>query len=226
VDVEKLRKYERDRLHYFYAIVDCDSASTAASIYQQCDGLVRTQGVSCGVVSAERRREQEFERSSTRIDLRYVPDEQSFDGRAVRDLATHVPPTYTPVDYTSKALQQTSVGLSWDADDPDRKKHLRRKITADQLKEEDFAAYLGSCSEDEGEDADAQARLACSPLAHATINLQRSEVKRRACVRSCWAVPSPLFCLARMLLTRRRIWEALQNIPSCQTFVLWRLTET
>jgi len=69
-----------------------------------------------------------------------------------------VPPSYTPVDYTSKALQQTRVGLSWDADDPDRKKQLRRKITPEQLKEEDFAAYLGSGSEDDLDDADAQAR--------------------------------------------------------------------
>jgi len=41
VDVEKLRKYERERLRYCYAIVECDSPATAASLYQQCDGLVR-----------------------------------------------------------------------------------------------------------------------------------------------------------------------------------------
>jgi len=33
---------------------------------------------------------QEFERSSTRLDLRFVPAEQSFEGRIVRDAATSV----------------------------------------------------------------------------------------------------------------------------------------
>ena len=85
-----------------------------------------------------------------------------------------MPSDYAPVEYTSKALQQTRVQLSWDMDDPDRKKKLRRKLTgkriplakhvcvpglrwpldvaAEQLKDEDFAAYLGSGSEDEGGD--------------------------------------------------------------------------
>ena len=37
-----------------------------------------------------RRRAQEFERSSTRLDLRYVPDEQTFEGREPRDVALAV----------------------------------------------------------------------------------------------------------------------------------------
>ena len=177
VDLEKLRKYERERLRYFYAVVDCDSTSTAAALYQQCDGLVsarRPPDCPTGLTPAP----QEFERSSTRFDLRYIPDEQSFEGRTIREAASQVrasawlpcppplsrllpqvPPSYVPVDYTSRALQQTSVGLSWDADDPDRKKQLRRKITAEQLKDEDFAAYLGSGSEEEEGDGEETARL-------------------------------------------------------------------
>jgi hypothetical protein len=133
VDPERLRKYERDRLRYHYAVVECDSVATAAAVYDGCDGL-------------------EFERSSTKLDLRFVADDQSFAGRKVRDVATEVPASYKPVEYTAKALQQTRVQLTWDADDPDRTKALRRKVTADQLKEEDFAAYLGSGSEDDGEE--------------------------------------------------------------------------
>ena len=41
LDAEKLRVYERERLRFYYAIVECDSAATAASLYKQCDGLVR-----------------------------------------------------------------------------------------------------------------------------------------------------------------------------------------
>ena len=41
LDAEKLRVYERERLRFYYAIVECDSAATAAALYKQCDGLVR-----------------------------------------------------------------------------------------------------------------------------------------------------------------------------------------
>ena len=133
VDPERLRKYERDRLRYHYAVVEFDSVATAAAVYDQCDGL-------------------EFERSSTKLDLRFVADDQSFAGRKARDVAIEVPASYKPVEYTAKALQQTRVQLTWDGDDPDRTKALRRRVTADQLKEEDFAAYLGSGSEDDGEE--------------------------------------------------------------------------
>ena len=103
-------------------------------MYSQCDGL-------------------EFERSSCRLDLRYVPDDQSFEGREVRDVATEVPSDYEPPDFQMKALQHTNVKLSWDDDDPTRTKALRRKLTEDRLKDEDFAAYMGSdSSEDEEEE--------------------------------------------------------------------------
>jgi hypothetical protein len=70
-----------------------------------------------------------------------------------------VPAEYVPVDYTTKALQQTKVTLTWDADDPERKKQLRRKLTHEQLRDEDFAAYLGSGSEEEVEDEEQQVRV-------------------------------------------------------------------
>jgi hypothetical protein len=49
---------------YYYAIVECRTVAAAAHIYAECDGL-------------------EFERSACKFDLRFVPDDQNFEGRQV-----------------------------------------------------------------------------------------------------------------------------------------------
>lgn len=38
-DQERLRKYELDKLNYYFAVVHCDSAATADVIFSQCDGM-------------------------------------------------------------------------------------------------------------------------------------------------------------------------------------------
>ena len=129
IDNEQLRQYERDRLKYYYAIIECDSVKTAKSVYEQCDGL-------------------EFERSSALLDLRYVPNDQDFSKREVRDVATDTPEDYEPPEFEVKALRNATVKLSWDDADPARKKTFGRKITEDKLKDDDFDAYLASDSED------------------------------------------------------------------------------
>ena len=74
-----------------------------------------------------------------RLDLRFVPDEQSFEGRAARDAATEVPPGYVPPPaFATAALQHTNVKLTWDADDAVRKRTLARKLTQEQLHDDDF----------------------------------------------------------------------------------------
>lgn len=44
------------------------------------------------------------------------------------------PSTYAGLDYYTKALQHSNVNLSWDDDEPDRAKTLKRKFNADQVK--------------------------------------------------------------------------------------------
>ena len=39
MDQKRLRLYERSKLRYFFAIVECNDVSTASNLYAQCDGL-------------------------------------------------------------------------------------------------------------------------------------------------------------------------------------------
>ncbi|KAK9815149.1 hypothetical protein WJX73_008881 [Symbiochloris irregularis] len=154
----RLTAYERSRLRYFYAVVQCADVPTAAHLYSECDGL-------------------EFERSANKLDLRFVPPEQSFQGRPVHDSATSVPPGYTAADFSTKALQHTRVQLTWDGDDEPRKKALTRRVNADQLREDAFQAYLGSSSSDEEDNNDASAAAPSKPPQQAEKQSQESNGK-------------------------------------------------
>ncbi|KAH7300245.1 hypothetical protein KP509_24G052900 [Ceratopteris richardii] len=124
VVMERLRKYEKDKLRYYYAVIECDSKGTADFIYGSCDGM-------------------EFERSANTFDLRFIPDEMKFVNDA-RDVAKEVPADYQVPAFETKALQHSRVKLTWDDDEPDRVKSLRQKFNADQLNEMDFKTYLAS----------------------------------------------------------------------------------
>jgi hypothetical protein len=53
LDPDRVLMYEKSKLRWYYAVVECDSANVAAAIYEACDGL-------------------EFERSASKFDLRWV----------------------------------------------------------------------------------------------------------------------------------------------------------
>ncbi|XP_035492070.2 ESF1 homolog [Scophthalmus maximus] len=127
---EKMRDYQFKRLRYFYAVVECDSDATAAKIYEECDGF-------------------EYESSCSVLDLRFVPDDVSFNEEP-KDMATDVNlSAYTPKLFTSAANATAKVQLTWDETDHERVTALNRKFNKDELLQMDFNAYLASSSEEE-----------------------------------------------------------------------------
>lgn len=131
---EKLRDYQFKRLKYCYAVVDCDSPETAAKLYEDCDGL-------------------EFESSCSFVDLRFIPDDITFDDEP-KDVALEVDLTaYKPKYFTSAAMGTSTVEITWDETDHERITTLNRKFKKEELLDMDFQAYLASSSEDE-EDID------------------------------------------------------------------------
>uniref|UniRef100_A0A8D0DAU9 ESF1, nucleolar pre-rRNA processing protein, homolog (S. cerevisiae) n=1 Tax=Sander lucioperca TaxID=283035 RepID=A0A8D0DAU9_SANLU len=132
---EKMRDYQFKRLKYFYAVVECDSADTAAKIYQECDGF-------------------EYESSCSVLDLRFIPDDVQFEEEP-KDVATDVNLSdYTPKLFTSSANATSKVQLTWDETDNERVTALNRNFNKDELLAMDFNAYLASSSEDEEEEGE------------------------------------------------------------------------
>ncbi|KAF7556406.1 hypothetical protein G7Z17_g1479 [Cylindrodendrum hubeiense] len=138
-DSDALRSYQLDRLRYFYAVMVCSSPAVAQNIYEATDG-------------------REYQSSSNFLDLRFVPDDVTFDDEA-RDECEKIPDSYKPVEFVTNALQSSKVKLTWDMhpDEVSRKESINRAFTGSraQIEENDLRAYLASDSEDEISDGGA-----------------------------------------------------------------------
>ena len=130
--MEKLRQYQLNRLKYYYAVIVFDSATTANKVYSECDGM-------------------EYESSATKLDLRFIPDDMCFDDEA-KEQCDKLPELnkYQPRFFTTTALQQAKVDLTWDETDPSRIE-LTQKISSgkiEDISENDLHNYV-AVSEDE-----------------------------------------------------------------------------
>ncbi|KAL0133751.1 hypothetical protein PUN28_001014 [Cardiocondyla obscurior] len=134
--MEKLRQYQLNRLKYFYAVAEFDSAETANKVYTECDNV-------------------EYESTATKLDLRFIPDDMTFD-QEFKDKCTEIPEPvkYQPREFTTTALQQVKVQLTWDETNPDRQE-FTQKLNSGKLQdidENDLQTYLASGSESDSEE--------------------------------------------------------------------------
>ncbi|KAF5355710.1 hypothetical protein D9756_003720 [Leucocoprinus leucothites] len=137
-DEDALRRYQLERLRYYYAIVECDTTEAASHIYNQLEGT-------------------ELERSANVFDLSFVPEDMIFENDPRDEATEDVSADYKPVDYVTDALRHSKVKLTWDEDDPERYQVTRRTLTRQEIEAADFRAYIASSSsedEDEGGNED------------------------------------------------------------------------
>lgn len=134
--MEKLRQYQLNRLKYYYAVIECDSVRTADKLYAECDGV-------------------EYESTATKFDLRFIPDDMTFDDEP-KEKCTELPELakYKPRLFTTTALQQAKVELTWDENDVDRNE-LTEKLQSgkiDDIPDTELRRYVAYTSEEEEEE--------------------------------------------------------------------------
>ncbi|KAM0746794.1 hypothetical protein T439DRAFT_329491 [Meredithblackwellia eburnea MCA 4105] len=144
-DGEALRRYQLERLRYYYAIATFDSAASAQHVLQEINGT-------------------EFERTANIFDLQFVPEHTSFEDDTVHDEATEASiaaagPSYEGVEFVTDALRHSKVKLTWDADDPHRKNKITSFLASatdkkgkKAMNEDDIRVYLASSSEEEDDE--------------------------------------------------------------------------
>lgn len=135
-DSDALRAYQLDRLRYYYAVMVCSSPVVAQKIYEATDG-------------------REYQSSSNFLDLRFVPDDVTFDDEP-RDECDRIPESYKPIEFVTNALQSSKVKLTWDIhpEEASRKEAVKRAFSGSraEVEENDLRAYLASDSEDSDEE--------------------------------------------------------------------------
>ena len=130
----KLRRYQLERLRYYYAVLSCSSKDVGESIYNTVDGT-------------------EYLTTANFFDLRFIPDDMNFTDDKPRDECERIPDGYKPNEFVTDALQHSKVKLTWDADDGTRKEAQKRAFGGSRadIDENDLKAYLGSDSSDDEE---------------------------------------------------------------------------
>jgi hypothetical protein len=102
----KLRKYEVNKMKYYFAFVTCSKKKVAAKIHDEFNGF-------------------EIELTNLRLNLSLVPDEMEIT-TPPKDTASEIPVGFDfNASKISRALNHSTVRLSWDQSDPKRLSKLR-----------------------------------------------------------------------------------------------------
>jgi len=159
----KLRKYQLERLRYYYAILTFSSKDAAKHVYDLVDGA-------------------EYLSSANFFDLRFVPDDTDFDDDKPRDDCTRIPDGYKPNEFVTDALQHSKVKLTWDADDKSRKEAQARAFRGSRqdIDENDLKAYLGSDSSENEDEEDGGVEVVDNTTGDGTTSkLSKREAERQ-----------------------------------------------
>lgn len=126
-DIERVRKYQVNRLKYYYAVAEFSSEEAANSVYTQCDG-------------------SEYELSATRFDLRFIPDEMEFNEDPPKEVCDTMPniEKYKPKFFSTTALSLGKVDLTWDETDPQRLAAMQKAFDDDN--DENLKKYIANSS--------------------------------------------------------------------------------
>ncbi|CAN3375011.1 hypothetical protein DIURU_005187 [Diutina rugosa] len=139
-DSRALRRYQLQRLRYYYAVVECRSVKAAKTIYSNCDG-------------------SEYESTANVFDLRYIPDDMDFDEDEPKDQCFEVPARYKPSsEFVTDALTHSKAKLTWDETPRERLALAQKAFSQKEVEDMDLKAYLASGSDSEdGSDKEAKA---------------------------------------------------------------------
>lgn len=164
-----LRAYQLDRLKYYYAIINCSSDVVAKKLYDEMDG-------------------REYLSSANFFDLRFVPDEVTFD-ETPRDACTEVPRDYRPTEFVTEALTHSNVKLTWDADDKQRKEVQKRAFSRKEIDDNDLQAYIGSASESEESEEDEIAEEEDPNADMMSVTSKSTKADKRDLLRAALGLP-------------------------------------
>lgn len=133
-DSAALRRYQLQRLQYFYAVLTFSSADIARAVYDAVDGT-------------------EYLTTANFFDLRFIPNDTDFSDDKARDECENIPNGYKPNEFVTDALQHSNVKLTWDAEDTSRKEAQAKAFRGSRkdIDENDLKAYLGSDSSSDEE---------------------------------------------------------------------------
>lgn len=138
-NMAQLRKYEVNKMRYYYAVVFCDARKTAKRILDEYSGF-------------------EVELTNIRLNLSIVPDELDFP-QDLKEEASEIPADYNfDGGKISRALNHSTVKLTWDQTDPKRMQKLQQnaKMLSGKRKkpvdtDDEDAAYRDLIASDSGE---------------------------------------------------------------------------